>query len=69
MMWNVNGVGGRGRELRALIQKDMPEVVVLLEVKALTMSGLHEAWPGAKADYNPSRRKSVEAAPRTARRY
>lgn len=64
LMWNVDGVGGIARELRDLVQRMRPDVVLGSEVKELTVRGLQDAWPGASTEFIPSSRKSVGAAPR-----
>lgn len=48
--WNADGVGSRGRELRALIAKTSPDVVVISELKAIAGDVVREAWMGAAVD-------------------
>lgn len=57
----MDGVGGRARELKELIQRHRPDVIIVSEANALTMRGLQDMWPGAKIEYVPSWKKSLVA--------
>lgn len=63
-IWNVDGVESKGRELRALVKKYEPDVLLLTELKTVYLAGMAEMGPGAKLDVIPSLRKGVRAAPR-----
>lgn len=65
VMWNVDEVGSQERERRALVRKHEPDVLVLSELKAMGLSGLGKAWPGAKMKAVPAARKDIRSAPRS----
>lgn len=39
-MWNVDGVGSRGREVKSLVQTYEPDVLVLTELMSVDMKGM-----------------------------
>lgn len=57
-------MGERAREVRELVRRFKPDVVVASEVKSLSMESVQVAWPGANVQYVPPRRKSIVTAPR-----
>lgn len=61
---NVYGVGAKERDLKELISKNKPDIVILSELKATSLNGLRNTWPGAKIELIPSLGIGVRYAPR-----
>lgn len=64
VQWNANGIGGRGREFRAVITACKPILVVVIETKAMKTRAIREAWPGAGIEEVAPLQKTWGPAPR-----
>lgn len=64
ILWNVDGISSTEREVRALIRRYRPDVMVLSGLKKIGPNSIQRVWTGPAVEVVPWWTKGIRSSPR-----